>query len=81
MYKHVLLILLTGCASNPDSRMTQIEHDYRVFANGCLQFDGTLSIDRPFNKRRVQNAPVTVWEMQDAVCSYPGEHSLRMYNK
>ncbi len=77
MYKYTLLILLTGCATS--DRMTQIESDYRAFAREC-SYGGKLSIDRPLNKRRVQNAPVTVWEMQDAVCSYPDEWPIRMYN-
>jgi hypothetical protein len=79
MFKYiVILILLSGCASESDL-MDQIKSDYRVFADECLSLNGNLSIDRPVNERRVQNAPVTVWEMRDAICSYPGERPIRMY--
>lgn len=76
MYKYILLILLTSCAST--DRITQIESDYRAFASECSYMGGKLSIDLPFNKRRVQNAPVTVWEMRDAVCSYPDAYPMTM---
>ena len=78
MYKYALLILLTGCATS--DRMTQIESDYRAFVSECSYMGGKLSIDRPLNKRRVQNASVTVWEMQDAVCYYSDTYPIRMYN-
>ena len=69
-----------GCATTDDpNRMAQIKADYEVFVDECHYLGGKLSIDRPFNKRRVQGAPPTVWEMQDAVCTYPGRRPVRMY--
>ncbi len=78
MLRYIILILLSGCAATSPS-MDVIETDYRNFAEDCDYWDGKLSIDRPLNKRRVKNAPVTVWEMKDAVCTYPGERPIRMY--
>lgn len=78
MFKYIItLLLLPGCVSTP--RIAQIEYDYTVFADECFYLGGELSIDRPFYTRRVQNAPVTVWEMLDAVCSYPDNQLIRLY--
>lgn len=64
---------------DPNDRMKQTKADYSVFVDECYYLGGALSIDRPFYERRVQGAPVTVWEMRDAVCTYPGYQPLRMY--
>ena len=79
MFKYISLIFLVSCASTTPSDINQIKHDYRKFVHDCEYLGGEASIDRPFNKRRVQNAPVTPWEMQDAICTYPGERPVRMY--
>lgn len=70
-----------GCATTEpnNNRMKKIKADYKIFVDECYHLGGKLSIDRPANKRRVQNAPPTVWEMQDAVCDYPGRERVRMY--
>jgi len=69
-----------GCATTePDDRMKKIESDYKIFVDECYHMGGKLSFDRPAHKRRVQNAPPTVWEMQDAVCTYPGRRPVKMY--
>ena len=75
------IIMLSGCASmKSDPEMAIIAYEFTNFAEECRLGDGRLSIDRPFDERRVQNAPVTVWEMKDAICKYDDEMlPVRLY--
>jgi len=62
----LLLICLSGCASTTADLMymAEIEEAYDSFVSDCNFLQGKLYVAR----RRVQNAPPTVWEMKDAVC-------------
>jgi len=67
---------LSGCAiTNAEkterlSYMTGIEQEFQVFVRDCDLTGGNLVIDKRSTNRRVQVAPITVWEMKDAVCYY-----------
>lgn len=76
----LLLVLLTGCAYDYEqaAKMDSINREYAVFAEECRYVDGFLWINRPFTSRRVQNAPPTVWEKQDAVCTLSNSVTIRM---
>lgn len=76
----LLLVLLAGCAYDYDSaaKMHRINYEYNSFVEECEYSDGFLWIDRPFTSRRVQNAPLTVWEKHDAVCTLSHNTSIRM---
>lgn len=74
----VLLFLLSGCVADTSNRITQIESNYKTFVSDCNLTGGELQIDKPFNKRRVQNEPITVWEMKAAVCYYEDAYPIRM---
>ncbi len=77
--------VLSGCASQEEvmkgnKEMAKIAYEFKEFAEECNFGDGQLMIDRPFDERRVQNAPITVWEMKDAICRYEGErYPVRLY--
>ncbi len=76
---------LFGCASQEEvmkgnKEMAIIAYEFKAFAEECHYGGGRLMIDRPFDERRIQNAPVTVWEMKDAICKYDDEvFPLRLY--
>lgn len=75
-YLFLILIGLSGCAittaekSEQLSYMAGIEQEFRVFVRDCDLTGGNLVIDKRSIDRRVQVAPITVWEMKDAVCYY-----------
>jgi hypothetical protein len=75
-----LLYSLSGCAHDHEqaAKMNRISHEYTSFVEECEYSGGFLWIDRPFTSRRVQNAPLTVWEKQDAVCTFSHNTSMRM---
>ena len=79
--------VLSGCVSQEEVRkgnkeMMIIAYEFREFAYECESLGGKLHIERPLSKRRVHNAPITVWEMKDAVCFYENEvYPVRLYYK
>ena len=79
------IIILSGCTTQEErmegnKEMKIIEHEFKVFAEECHYGNGHLIIDSPANARRVQNAPVTVWEMKNAICKYDDEmYPVRLY--
>ncbi len=79
----LLYSCLSGCAITDEERnarlvrTNQIEKDFYSFVADCYMTDGELVIDRSLENRRVQNAPITVWEMRDAQCFYPDERFPR----
>ncbi len=61
------------------SYMAGIEQEFQVFVEDCRVTDGELVIDKRVIDRRIQNSPITVWEMKDAVCYYDdGTYPRRM---
>ncbi len=78
----MLIVGLSGCAITDEERhkrlsyMADIEEDFRVFVSDCQFTYGYLYVPR----RRVQNAPPTPWEMQDAVCFYGDMYPYRFDN-
>jgi len=72
----LILIGLSGCAITSAEKterlsyMAGIEQEFRVFVSDCNLTGGNLVIDKRSTNRRVQVAPITVWEMKDAVCYY-----------
>ena len=66
-YLFLILIGISGCATTD---IAQIERDFKIFVEDCRVTDGELVIDKRLIDRRVQNAPITPWEMKDAVCFY-----------
>ncbi len=78
--------VLSGCVSQEDVRkgnkeMMIIAYEFKEFADECRFGEGKLYIERPLSKRRVHNAPITVWEMKDAVCFYEDEvYPVRLYH-
>ena len=75
----IILLLLSGCAATDSNRMYEIERDFRIFASDCNLMGGELRIDIPFNKRRVHNEPITVWEKTKAICYYADASPRRIY--
>lgn len=73
-------LILTGCAHDYEqqAKMDRINRDYHAFVQECGFIEGQMQIDRPFTSRRVQNAPPTVWEKQDAICVFSGGY-MRLY--
>ncbi len=77
----LLLYWCFGCAitdeerNNRLTRIAQIEKEYYAFVNDCQMLEGNLVIE---STRRVHNAPITVWEMKDAVCYYDDAYPTRM---
>ena len=76
---------LFGCTT-PEERMAGnkemeiIAQEFKLFAEECYYGDGHLMIDSPFYERRIQNAPITVWEMKDAICKYDDlVYPVRLY--
>ncbi len=75
----LLLLYLSGCATTEEervdglSRMDTIKHDFTTFVADCYFTEGELVIDKRLEERRVQNAPITVWEMKNAQCFYSDE--------
>lgn len=81
----IFILVLTGCATDVEridglQRIEKIQNEFKIFENNCRITNGYLYIDKDPNRRRVQNAPITVWEMQDAVCDYGDMHPVRMSN-
>ena len=80
------VIVLSGCVSQEDVRkgnkeMMIIAYEFKEFAHECRYLGGKLYIERPLDERRVKNAPITVWEMKDAVCFYEDEvYPVRLYH-
>jgi len=80
----IFILVFTGCAITDVEReermlyMHNIEQDFRIFVNDCQMTEGELVIDRSITSRRAQNAPITVWEMKDAVCYYDDTYPRRM---
>ena len=63
-----------------NKEMTIIAYEFKKFADECRYLGGKLHIERPASERRVQNAPITVWEMKDAVCFYEDQaFPVRLY--
>ena len=59
--------------------MAGIEYEFRGFVRDCDLTGGNLVINKRSIDRRVQVAPITVWEMKDAVCYYDdGTYPRRM---
>ena len=75
----MLIVGLSGCVITVEDRhkrssyIADIEEDSRVFVSDCQFTYGYLYVPR----RRVQNAPPTPWEMQDAVCFYDDMYPYR----
>ena len=78
----IFIVGLSGCVITDEERhkrlsyMADIEEDFRVFVSDCQFTYGYLHVPR----RRVQNAPPTPWEMQDAVCFYDDMYPYRFDN-
>ena len=84
-YLPLLFILtFTGCAITDVEREERMQHshkikqDFQIFVSDCQMTEGELVIDRPSKSRRVHNAPITVWEMKDAVCYYDDTYPRKM---
>ncbi len=75
-YLFLILIGISGCAitnaekSERLSYIAEIEQEFQVFVRDCSLTGGELVIDKRVIDRRIQNSPITVWEMKDAVCYY-----------
>ena len=78
----MLIISLPGCAITDEERhnrlsyVADIEKNFWIFVSDCRFTDGHLYVPR----QRVQNAPPTPWEMQDAVCFYDDMFPYRFDN-
>lgn len=72
----IAILLLIGCSITDVERQDRLEYsekierDFWAFVNDCQMTGGHLYIDSPVIERRIQNAPITVWEMKDIVCEY-----------
>lgn len=84
-YLFLILVGISGCAitnaekSERLSYIVGIEQEFQVFVSDCDKTDGKLMIDNRLIDRRIQNSPITVWEMKDAVCYYDdGTYPRRM---
>lgn len=79
-----ILIISSGCAITDEERLVRqqhiadIEKEFYSFVADCYMTEGELVIDKSLEDRRVQNAPITVWEMKDAVCYYGDAYPRRM---
>lgn len=68
----IAILILAGCSITDvemEERMyysDKIEREFWIFVNDCTMTGGQLHVPR----KRVQNAPPTVWEMKKAVCYY-----------
>ena len=76
---------LFGCPTQEERmkgnrEMEIIAHKFKVFVEECRLGNGQLIIDSPSGKRRVQNAPLIIWEMKNAICRYDDKmYSVRLY--